>query len=409
MNYNHYQHDRPDPWEESSYRTGNTRPPKNHTGCIVVLLVLVILLGGIVSLLSLLSVQLFQKVTTGEQAGVGFAQEQEASAATDATSTPATEGLSITLDNSPEAVPNIPQAGGLSLQEIYTKAIDSVVSITCNTNTGTGVILHTEGYIVTNHHVVENASTIEVTLTNGDTYAARLIGSDRVTDLAVLQIDAPGLIPAEFGDSAVVQVGDAVVAIGDPMGIALRGTMTDGIISAINRDVTTGGRTMTLLQTNAALNPGNSGGPLLNCYGQVIGINTMKVGDGLDATGREGLGFAIPSATVKQIVDQLIGNGFVAGRPSIGIVGQMLSGFDQYYYKLPMGFYITEVLDRSDAKAQGIAPGDILLEFEGMPVTDADTLRNAIQSHAPGDQVTLKLYRNGQELTLTVTLYEEEQ
>ena len=154
-----------------------------------------------------------------------------------------------------------------------------------------------DGYIITNCHVIEDGDTPQVLLQNDDSYQAAIIGSDETSDLAVLKIDADGLTPAEFGDSDALQVGDAVVAIGDPLGTQLRGTMTDGIISAINRDLAFDGRTLTLLQTNAALNSGNSGGPLINMQGQVIGINTMKLSATYSATAVEGLGFAIPIST----------------------------------------------------------------------------------------------------------------
>ena len=254
--------------------------------------------------------------------------------------------------------------------------------------------------------MVETATSIEVLLTDGRILPARLVGMDSVSDLAVLDVQATDLTAAEFGDSGSVRVGDAVVAIGDPLGIELRGTMTDGIVSAINRDITTGGRTMTLIQTNAALNSGNSGGPLLNCYGQVIGINTMKIGDYMNASGVEGLGFAIPSTTVKEVVDQLVSQGYVSGRPALGITGQELSSFDMLYYRLPQGIYITAVEQTSDAAAKGIAPGDVLLEFNGTRITSSDTLLNALYSCQAGDTVSVVVYRSGSQYTVDVILGE---
>ena len=169
----------------------------------------------------------------------------------------------------------------LSLQDIYSTVIDSVVSISSmtssGTSSGTGIIMSPDGYVITNHHVITGALVISVLTNDNQEYEAALVGSDEMSDLAVLKIDARGLQAAEFGDSSKLRVGDSVVAIGDPLGVQLRGTMTNGIISAINRDLTVGDRTMTLIQTNAALNNGNSGGPLINCYGQVIGINTVKL------------------------------------------------------------------------------------------------------------------------------------
>ena len=189
----------------------------------------------------------------------------------------------LTITQSPAGVPTVAsdEAGALSLQEIYRRCIGSVVSIVTVTPSGkasgTGIIMSEDGYVITNHHVIESAQAVSVLTADSREYTASVVGSDETSDLAVLKIEAEGLQAAEFGDSSVLQVGDSVAAIGDPLGTALRGTMTDGIISAINRDLTVNDRTMSLIQTNAALNNGNSGGPLINCYGQVIGINTMKM------------------------------------------------------------------------------------------------------------------------------------
>lgn len=405
MNDNEQRHSK-EPWEPNYYETGDTRPPKKRSGCLMLLMALVIFLGGIVTAFGMFKVK--DATQNRQTALLGF--EPEVSATTEpAESTPqptSESDVRLELSGSPQAPDNVTQAGGMALQDIYTKVIDSVVSISCNTGTGTGVVVSENGYIVTNFHVVEGASVIQVLLNDASTFSARLIGSDAFSDLAVLHIEAQGLTAAEFGDSEAVRVGDAVVAIGDPLGIGLRGTMTDGIISAINRDITTGGRTMNLLQTNAALNNGNSGGPLINCYGQVIGINTIKIGDSMNVNGVEGLGFAIPSVTVKEVVDQLMSQGYVSGRPTLGITGQALSSFDILYYRLPKGIYITDVTDDSDAAAKGIAPGDILLQFNDTRITSAEDLQNALYGCNAGDVVQLVLYRSGQQYGVSVVLDE---
>ena len=315
------------------------------------------------------------------------------------------------LTPSPSSVDNVPSEGGLPLQEIYLRSIDSVVSISCamqgGSGSGTGVVLSEDGYIVTNCHVVEGAHTITVQLTDERVLPARLIGADTVTDLAVLQVDAEDLTPAQFGESDNLRVGDTVVAIGDPLGVELRGTLTDGIVSAINRDMVIDGRPMTLIQTNAALNSGNSGGPLINCYGQVIGINTMKIGAFTDEAGVEGLGFAIPSSTVKDVVEQLIRQGYVSGRPDLGIEGESLSIFYQHYYRLPEGLYITEVEPGSDAAAKGIERGDILIELNGTPVTTSEELSSILYGCEVGQTVTAIVYRSGYQYQLELTLAEE--
>jgi len=311
----------------------------------------------------------------------------------------------VQIKPSPDSVLNIPQEGGLGLQEIYAKNIPSVVSISCalpgGSSSGTGVVLTADGYLVTNAHVIEDAVSISVLLTDGRTLSAQLVGMDTVSDLAVLYVNANDLTPAEFGDSSQLKVGDAVAAIGDPLGVELRGTMTDGIISAINRDMNLNGRTVTLIQTNAALNSGNSGGPLINCYGQVIGINTMKIGAFSDSAGVEGLGFAIPSVTVKEIVDQLIRQGYVSGRPALPLDGEWVSLFNQQFRRLPAGLYITQAPADSV-----ISTRDILLQIDGVRVTSEDELNAALYQHQAGDTVTLTFYRSGSQYTTTITLTE---
>ena len=263
------------------------------------------------------------------------------------------------------------------------------------------MVLSQNGYLVTNAHVIHDAQEIQILLTDGRTFSARVVGTDDLSDLAVLYIAADDLIPATFGDSSALRVGDAVVAIGDPLGIAFRGTMTDGIVSAINRDVETGGRKMTLVQTNAALNSGNSGGPLINCYGQVIGINTMKVGIFSNAAGVEGLGFAIPSVVVRDIVNQLIAQGYVSGRPALNLAYVPVTSFNQQFLNMFPGLYITDVPDGSE-----IHPGDILTAVDGFQVVSEEDLHKALYSHKAGDTVELTLFRNSTHIKVRITLIE---
>ena len=411
-----------DPWDEEIYGTGNTRPPKNHGGIIALLLITVIFLSGIISVLGLMNVKLFKELKQmnkqEQEMPVSFYSVEESNALAEIASipaeTPVTEPMTdeagsdpvMNLNPSPESVANIPQEGGLSWQEVYEKNIPSVVSISTPYSTGTGVILSESGYIVTNSHVVSGSTEISVLLTDDRSFAAELVGDDAVSDLAVLKIDAEDLIPAEFGNSDVLRVGDPVAAIGDPLGLELRGTFTDGIISAISRDVTVNGRTMTLLQTNAALNSGNSGGPLVNCHGQVIGINTLKISAFTDDAGVEGLGFAIPSTTVKEIVEQLIYQGYVSGRPTIGLVGEPISRFDQYYYGLPAGLYITAVDSDSHAFQTGIETGDILISVNGKRITSQTELENLIYGMQIGDAVDVVVYRSGKQYRIQLKLTE---
>ena len=395
--------------DDTFYQTGRTRPPKSFGGLIAILLVAVIFLGGIASAMGILNIKLSRQMTAGGKSSVSFS-EGEADGKPNKPIVPNASGSDITiqLNQTPESVDNIPQSGGLSLQDIYQKNIDSVVSIFCKvpngSSSGTGVIISQNGYVITNAHVVGGATSIEIMLTGGQCFPARTIGADIVSDLAVLYIEASDLSAAEFGDSSSLRVGDAVVAIGDPLGVELRGTMTDGIVSAINRDIAVSGRTMTLVQTNAALNSGNSGGPLINCFGQVIGINTMKVGDYMDDAGVEGLGFAIPSATVKEVVDQLIRQGYVTGRPSLGLSTETVSGFLQMYYNLPKGVYITAVEKNSDAAKKGLAVGDILLSLDSQRITDTETLNAQLFAHNAGETVTAVIYRAGNQYAVELVL-----
>lgn len=400
-------HEEPAPWDDGEYNTGRTTPPKSHRGIIALLLIAVILLIGLSTLLGFSSLRLFQQLN-----------EQRAAANTICYGTaeePTVAGSLVPIDAVQETVAvsagPAPEADGtLSLQDIYVKCIPSVVSITTQSRggsaTGTGVIASQDGYIVTNYHVIEGGESYTVQLTDDRVLSAGLVGSDPTSDLAVLHIDADGLTSAEFGDSDVLRVGDSVVAIGDPLGVEYRGTMTNGIVSAINRDVSVNGRTMNLIQTNAALNSGNSGGPLINSYGQVVGINTMKIGAFTDKSGVEGLGFAIPSATVMDIVNQLISQGYVSGRPWLGIKGENFSSFYQRFYRVPAGLYITEVQPGSPAAEAGIVAGDILTRIDGESVSTMEALNNLLYAHQVGDSLRLVIYRAQGQATVTVTLTE---
>lgn len=408
-----------DPWDKGSYRTGSVEPPKKHSALVAFLLIAVVLLVGVIAILGVMNVKLFSKLsqTPDDQMAVSLQIPPEGDLQAVPETTIPNETLSaprkettIQLQEQPQTVENVPQEGGLSLQAIYSQCIDSVVSITYQSgssgSTGTGVVISDTGYIVTNCHVVEGATQIVVQLSDERKLQATLIGADKASDLAVLLVDAEELTPATFGDSEALRVGDMVCAIGDPLGVELRGTMTNGIISAINRDITTGGRTMTLIQTNAALNSGNSGGPLINCFGQVIGINTMKIGDYMSASGVEGLGFAIPSTTVKSIVDQLIAQGYVSGRPYIGIDGEEVSDLYQYYYRLPEGLFLTEVVSGTDAQTKGLLEGDILISLDGTKITNAEDLTTVLGGYEVGDTIEAIIFRNNRQYSVELTVEE---
>ena len=400
-------------WDDGVYGTGSTQPPKSHRALLALLLVIIIFLGGIATALSILNIRLFQELHRKENAlTVAYAVQSQTEAEAEADPTLAEtyprEKTTVDLQQTPDGDS---REGEMSLQEIYETNIPAVVSISAATgsgsSTGTGVVLSANGYLVTNYHVIRQALAINVTLTDERELRATLVGEDPVSDLAVLRVDAEDLTPAQFGDSDGVRVGDSVVAIGDPLGVELRGTMTDGIVSAISRDVQVDGRVMNLIQTNAALNSGNSGGPLINRFGQVIGINTMKIGTFADSSGVEGLGFAIPSATVKEIVNQLLSQGYVSGRPWLGIEVESFSTFYQRFYRVPKGVYVTDVQAGSPAEAADLRIGDIILAADGSAVTDMDALNTQLYTHAPGDSMTFSVYRNGRQGEVTVTLEEK--
>ena len=395
---------------EYTYQTGSTQPPRSRGGLIAFLLVLVILLLGAVTLLGFMNIKLFRQLDDEAPIpGISIASKDTQETISDATPHTAPADL-IQVETTPSSADTKTSEDGLSLQEIYESNINAVVSISCNhrngTSTGTGVVVSEEGYIVTNCHVVEGAQTITILFHDDRTMDARLVGLDAISDLAVLQVEAEDLTVAKLGDSSALRVGDAVVAIGDPLGLELRGTMTDGIVSAINRDVEVDGRVMNLIQTNAALNSGNSGGPLLNCYGQVVGINTMKMGDTMSTAGVEGLGFAIPSNTVTEIVNQILSQGYVSGRPYVGLTGEEVSNLYQFYYNLPAGLYITQVDANSPAADTGLEVGDILLTVDKTRIYGLADFETALYAYSPGDVVSISIYRNGRQYSGSITIGE---
>ena len=266
---------------------------------------------------------------------------------------------------------------------------------------GSGIIMSEDGYIITNAHVVEGATSLKVITSDGETYEAQLIGSDTVTDLAVVKIDATGLTAAEFGSSEDLRVADKVMAIGNPGGHELSSSVTIGYVSALNRAIAnnTTGYTMEYIQTDAAINPGNSGGALINEYGQVVGINSAKI----SATGYEGLGFAIPIDTAQPIISDLIQYGYVKDRAVLGISGQFIDSMTGRFYGLPQGEYVAQ-LNSSEAQASGLQVGDVITAIDGQQLDSESTLRSAILSKKPGDTVTLQVYRSSTQQSATVEL-----
>ena len=300
----------------------------------------------------------------------------------------------------------------LPLQTIYARCIDSIVGIEAFTDNlssyhwGTGIVLSADGYIVTNQHIISGTKSAMVVLNDGTEYEALLVGEDIQTDLAVLKIEAEGLVPAEFGDSTEMTVGDEVAAIGNPLGKELVGTMTTGIISAINRDISMDGRRMVLLQTTAAINEGNSGGALINQYGQVIGVTNMKKA-AVNSVTVEGLGFAIPSITVKSIVDRLIADGQVTGRPGLGITVGAIPAIAAERYGYPEGLYVNAIHENSDAATKDIRVGDIITAINGQPITTTQDVIDLRDTCAVGDTLVFTLWREGKTFDVSIKVVDQ--
>ena len=378
---------------------------RSERGAATLLAVLSLLLGGTAVLLALraqpVALEALLPGTVQGQPGVGH-PSVELMPAPELRRAPNGDGTVLTLAERPAEA-------AMSFQDIYKKVSPSVVFIRAATGQGiaqgTGVVMSADGYIITNAHVIGGSFRADVVLEDGGQYEALLVGSDAATDLAVLKIDAQGLTPAEFGDSDQMEVGDVVVAIGNPMGEELRGTMTDGILSAINRDMEVEGRQLTLLQTTAALNTGNSGGALINDMGQVIGITNMKL-MAYNST-VEGLGFAIPSRTAKTVVDDLIGYGVVKGRPMLGITVRPLTAEERTGRSLDHGLWVEQVEEKSDAWTQGIRTGDVLLSANGVELSVNDDLLELKNALAVGETIRFCLWREGETLDITVELVEQ--
>ena len=273
---------------------------------------------------------------------------------------------------------------------------------------GSGIIYSDDGYIITNYHVIEEAinsssAAVKITLSNEEEYEAEIVGTDDVTDLALLKIDAKGLSAAKFGSSSELNVGEMAVAIGNPLGKEFAGSVTVGYISALHRSITSDGRTYNVLQTDAAINPGNSGGALVNSKGEVIGINTAKIND----TSVEGLGFAIPSDDALKIIEELKVSGKII-RPYIGIYGLDLDENTAKRNKLVEGIYVYQVYGGSPAAEAGIQKGDVIVEFDGKKVTSKQELNDIKNQKNVGDKIKIKIYRAGDNKDIEITLGSDE-
>ena len=266
---------------------------------------------------------------------------------------------------------------------------------------GSGVIFRSDGYIVTNYHVIAGAQEIVVSLPDERSFTGQVIGADELTDLAVVKIDATDLKVAEFGNSDDIMVGEPAIAIGNPMGLEFQGSVTSGVISALNRTLDINERQLKLIQTDAAINPGNSGGALVNADGKVIGINSAK----LAANGVEGMGFAIPINSVRAIVDELMSNGKVL-RPyiGVGVFDKESAARQGYRLNAEKGVYVEEITLNGPADKAGIRRGDLILEIDGKEINKVGELRAVILDHKAGDTIRVKIERDGSKNDVDVVL-----
>ena len=344
----------------------------------------------------------------GNMAFGGHANSDSGTSASTSDSAPTLQINSKPESDSSNSSDNYDTADGMAGEDIYKKVNPSVVSVISTTPEGTGsgsgVIMSKDGYIITNNHVVDGAQSVSVQLSDGTSLDAEIIGTDEQTDLAVIKVTPTSdLTAAEFGDSDELEPGEYAYAIGSPGGVQFANTITGGRISAINRDLTVNDRVMTLIQTDASINNGNSGGALINKYGQVVGITSAKLsGNAFGSATVEGMGFAIPINTAKDIVDELIQNGYVSGRPSIGITGQNVESADGKV----SGVQVYSIDSRAKAASEGLLVGDVITAVDGTPTPDMDKVNELKQDKKAGDKLTLSVYRisTGKTLNITITL-----
>lgn len=301
---------------------------------------------------------------------------------------------SIVIDESPA------EGVGMSAEEVYDKVSPTVVGVVVYDSEaniisdpkgqGSGIIISSDGYIVTNSHVIGDSkqSNVKIVLSGGEEFPGKIVGYDTKTDLAVIKAEKKDLPVATFGNSDNVRIGQWALALGNPIG--LTNSLTRGTISAINRSLSSSKQHFVkYIQTDAAINPGNSGGPLLNMYGQVIGITSTKIVGNVV----EGVGFAIPSNTVKSVVDDIISKGYVSGRVKLGLTGKMVSHYQSQIYNVPIGMIISEINKDSDLTANGVQVGDIITKINDSNITDLEVLYSELAKCKVGDSVKINVYR----------------
>ena len=340
--------------------------------------------------------------------GVVWAAGGSGSTSINVSSRPATEVAIKTVDGKTE----------MTDAEVYAANVNSVVSInttaTAGTNffgqsvqtasAGSGFVLTADGYIVTNYHVVEDADTVTVTMYNGDEYDAKYVGGDEDYDIAVIKVEAENLQPVTVGDSDTLNVGDHVLAVGNPLG-ELTFSMSGGMVSSVNRAINVSGTPFNMIQTDASINPGNSGGPLFNSYGEVVGIVSAKYSSASNEESVEGLGFAIPINDVIAMIQDIMTNGYVTNKPYLGITGGSMTEqmAAQFRYDIDSGVFVYSVEEGGAADKAGLQMGDVITKVGDTDITSMDDLNVVKKQYSAGDTATFTIYRDGKEMTVEVT------
>lgn len=329
-------------------------------------------------------------------------------------------GTSINVSSRPATTVSINKVDGkteMSDAEVYAATVNSVVSIRTSATSGTnffgqavetasagsGFVLTADGYIVTNYHVVKDADTVTVTMYNGDEYNALYVGGDEDYDIAVIKVEATGLPAVTLGDSSTLNVGDHVLAIGNPLG-ELTFSMSGGMVSSVNRTINVDGTPFNMIQTDASINPGNSGGPLMNSYGEVVGIVSAKYSSYSDES-VEGLGFAIPINDVYAMIEDIMTNGYVTNKPYLGIFGGSMTEqmAAQYRYDISKGVFVYSVEEGSAAEKAGLQMGDVITKVDDTDISTMEDLTAVKKQYSAGDTVTFTVYRQGETITLSLT------
>ena len=394
----------------------NPQPPKHtkgkNTGLKVFLWILGVLIVGSVVGFCIYGVYTAIDQKNTALPGTSSAQPGKNNGAFGGTQNSASSSLESQIEGAAPGNGTNPNAAGivinsqptgdeLSAKQVYKEVVQSVVGVETEvtdtstgesgTGQGTGIIATSDGYILTNAHVVNYSRSNKVTviLYNKKEYAATVVGYDKTSDISVLKINATGLTPATFGNADQLEVGDQVIAIGNPGGLNYASSLTGGYVSALNRTIEShSDNGMTYIQTDAAINPGNSGGPLVNMYGQVVGINSNKI----VATGFEGMGFSIPISKAKSIIDDLVARGYVTGRSRLGITATTITDAQAQLSGLPAGVIIREVTADSDLRKSNVGTGDIIVKADGQKITSLDDLYAVLNKHKAGDTITLTIY-----------------